>query len=158
MWGIIFFQLLWCKGKINLLNVNLTLKSACTAQNRLWELLHYSRKPPTDFERNSASLIRRLNYELCGRKTQVHSMPMFTALSRRDITKSWHRLPTILATNEFSRVLNRYIMYFLYLYMLIGQIYRLLSNTIYEEFILMMPALWKSNCKLPNPWGQQGRW
>ena len=86
----------------------------------------FSRKPPTDFKRNSASLIRRLNYELCARKTQVHSMPMFTALSRRDITKSWHRLPTILATNEFSRVLNRYIMYFLYLYRLIGQIHRLL--------------------------------
>ena len=48
----------------------------------------FSRKPPTDFKRNSASLIRRLNYELCARKTQVHSMPMFTALSRRDITKS----------------------------------------------------------------------
>ena len=118
----------------------------------------FLRVQPMDFERKLASLLRRLYYELCARKTQVHSMPMFTALPRRDITKSWHRLPTILATYEFSRVLNRYIMYFLYLYMLKGQIYRLLSNTIYEEFILMMPTLWKSNCKLPNPWGQQGRW
>ena len=68
-----------------------------------------------------------------GNAPEVTNMPVFTALHRGGRTQSLDvdLIPTVLATNEFSRVMNRCIMYSLYFNVLIGKIHRTIQyNTI----------------------------
>ena len=68
-----------------------------------------------------------------GNAPEVNNMPMFTALHRRGRTQSLDvdLIPIVLAINEFSRVMNRCIMYSLYFNVLIGKIHRTIQyNTI----------------------------